>query len=157
MLADRKPKGLKGIILCATFIENPSAIFPSFLSFLIVAPLFYVWPVSIKTNVLTGGRADVHIKELMSETLERTSNIALAARTRATLRVNVSKELERCNYPILYLRGARDFVVTSHNLRNIKRIKSDISDATLDTSHLVLQEAPRESAREILKFIKSAT
>ena len=154
MIADRKPKDLKGIILCATFIDNPSAYFPSFLSFLIVAPLFYVWPVSIKANVLTGGRADDRIKELMRETRKETRNDALAARTRATMKVNVSEELRRCTYPILYLRGARDIVVTSRNFRRIKKIKSDISDVTFDTAHLVLQEAPEKAAKEIINFIK---
>ena len=157
MLASRKPKGLKGIILCATFIKNPSAIFPSFLSFLVRAPLFYVWPVSLKANIITGGHASDEIKGLMKEAKEQFTNRALAARTRETLKVDVSEELKQCDYPILYLKGTRDLIVPGYNLKNIKRINKDVMDVTLDTSHLVLQEAPHESAQEILKFIKTLT
>jgi pimeloyl-ACP methyl ester carboxylesterase len=157
MIAGQKPEGLKGIILCASFITNPSAMFPSFLSFLVQAPLFSAWPVSLKADVLTGGRGNGQIKELMREAKGKTKNKALASRTREVLRVNVAEQLRQCRYPILYLKGARDLVVRGHNLRKIKKIKKDVSDVTLDTSHLVLQEAPHDSAKEILKFIKSAT
>ena len=157
MLADRKPTGLKGIILCASFISNPSILFPSFLGFLVTAPLFSVWPVSIKANALTSGRANGKIKDLMKEVKRVTRSRALASRTRETLKVDVTEELRRCQYPILYLRGARDMVVTSHNLRAMKRIQQNISDVTIDASHLVLQEAPEDSAREILGFMRETT
>jgi len=157
MVASRKPKGLKGIILCASFITNPSAMFPSFLSFVVRAPLFHVWPVSLKAGVLTGGRANGQIQRLMREARGKAKNKALASRTREALRVNVAEQLKQCPYPILYLKGARDLVVRGHNLRKIKKIREDVSDVTLDTSHFVLQEAPRASAKEILKFIKAAT
>lgn len=157
MLAARKPKGLKGVILCASFVSNPSAIFPSFLSFMIGAPLFNVWPVSVKINVLTTGRANGNIKRLVIETKELTSNKVLASRTRETLKVNVVEELKNCHYPMLYLRGSKDMVVWGHNLRKIIRLKNDISHVTLDASHLVLQEAPMSSAKEIVKFIEAAT
>jgi pimeloyl-ACP methyl ester carboxylesterase len=156
-LADRKPKGLKGIILCATFISNPSALIPAFFSFLIRAPLFYIWPVSVKAAVLTGGRANRQIRGLIEETKRVSTSKALACRTRQALQVNVSSELERCDYPILYLKGARDLIVGSRNLRAIKKIKENVSDVTIDSSHLVLQEAPRDAAQEILKFIRTAT
>ncbi len=157
MLADQKPKGLKGIILCATFISNPSAVFPPPFRFLVQAPMFSVWPVSIKASVLTGGRSNDRIRQLIQETREKTTNRALAARTREAMKVNVSEELNRCEYPILYLRGVRDIIVGSHNLKKIKKIKGDVSEVTLDTSHLVLQEAPHDAAEEILKFIQAST
>ena len=156
MIASQKPKGLKGVILCASFITNPSAMFPSSLSFLVRSPLFYLWPLSLKANVLTGGRASGQIRQLMQEAREKSRSRALAFRTREALRVNVTEELRQCPYPILYLKGARDLVVMGHNLRKIKKANKDVSDITLDTSHLVLQEAPQESAREILKFIRNA-
>lgn len=157
MIADRKPEGLKGIILCASFISNPSCLFPSFLGFLVRSPLLSLWPVSVKTSFLTGGRANGEIRNLMKETKKVTRNKALASRTRETLKVDVQEELKRCTYPILYLRGARDMVVTGHNLKKIKKIRKNISEATLNASHLVLQEAPHESARRITDFIKTAT
>lgn len=157
MLADRKPKGLKGVILCASFISNPSALFPASLRFLIRAPIFSVWPVSIKAAVLTGGRTNSQIRKLINETKKQSRSTALACRTRESLKVNVSDELKRCEYPILYLRGARDIVVGHRNLKAIKRIRSDVSEVTIDASHLVLQEAPHDSAHEILKFMRKAT
>jgi pimeloyl-[acyl-carrier protein] methyl ester esterase len=157
MLADRKPEGLKGIILCATFISNPSALFPSLLSFLVRAPLFSVWPVSVKAKILTGGRSDDRIEQLIQDIRGKATNTAMAARAREAMKVNVSEELRRSEYPMLYLRGARDIIVGSHNLKKIQAIKGEVSDVTLDTSHLVLQEAPRDSAEAIQKFIKTTT
>lgn len=48
-------------------------------------------------------------------------------------------------------------VVTSRNLRAMKKIQQNISDVTIDASHLVLQEAPEDSAREILGFMRETT
>lgn len=152
-IASEKPAGLRGIILCATFVRNPSPIFPAFLAFLAIAPLFMVWPVSAKLNVLTSMRPSDEIAGLMREVKKLTAPRVLAARTREALRVNVVGELERCPYPLMYLGGRRDLVVPRSNHELIASVRPDIRTTWLSTSHLVLQEAPREAATAIKAFM----
>ena len=90
--------------------------------------MFYVWPISIRANFLMSGRVDDKIKDLMREAKKRTNNSALASRTREVLRVNVVEELKLCECPILYLRGARDLVVSSRNIKEIKAVNNNARD-----------------------------
>lgn len=155
-LAGEKPRGLRGVILCATFIRNPSPVFPAFLAFLVRSPLFMAWPMSTKLNVLTSGGPSGEIRELMRRVRQRTNRAVLASRTREALRVDVEKELGGCAYPLLYLAGARDVVVPKRNLHVILSVRPDVRTETLATSHLVLQETPREAAALIEAFMNEA-
>ena len=154
-IASEQPKGLQGIILCATFIKNPSLIFPAFLRFMVVAPMFFVWPVSLKLNVLTIFKNTQELRALMNKVKRVTNNSVLAARTREAIGVNVEKEFTACAYPMLYLCGTRDIVVPKHNLRAMQRLRPELQYQCLNTSHLVLQEAPKEAARHIHMFMKN--
>lgn len=154
-IASERPVGLRGVILCATFVKNPSPIFPTFLAFLVRAPLFSVWPVSAKLNLLTTMRPTDQIAELIRKVKGATTGRVLAARTREALRVNVAKNLEECAFPIMYLGGSRDIVVPRSNLEYVVSLRPDILVRTLSTSHLVLQEAPSRAADEIKAFMES--
>ena len=156
-IASEKPAGLRGVILCATFVRNPSPIFPAALAFLITAPLFMAWPVSAKLNVLTGMSPSDEIRLLMMEVKKATKSPVQASRTREALRANVVRELAECSYPLLYLCGLRDIVVPRRNLQHILSLRPDTQAKYLPTSHLVLQEAPREAAALIRAFMKEVS
>lgn len=156
-IASERPVGLRGIILCATFVKNPSPIFPTILAFLVITPLFILWPVSAKLNLLTTMRPNDQIADLMSEVKSATTGRVLAARTREALRVNVVKNLKECSCPLMYLGGSRDIVVPRSNLEYIVSIRPDIQVKSLPTSHLVLQEAPSRAAEDIKAFMKGTT
>ena len=152
-IAAEHPQGLLGVILCATFAKNPAPLFPAFLRFLVVAPLFFLWPFSFKLNALTSFRSTEGLGLLVKSVMRVTDNRTLAARTREALGVNVEKELGACSYPLLYLCGARDMVVTGRNLRSMRRLWPDMQVRRFDTSHLVLQEAPDEVATHVRAFM----
>ena len=154
-IAAEQPRGLRGVILCATFVRNPTPLLPACLRFLVVAPLFCAWPVSLRFGFLTpAGNAD-ELRVLVKKARQAVSNRVLAARTRDALGVNVEQEFRACAYPMLYLSGARDLVVPESNLRAMLRLRPDLQSRCLDTSHLVLQENPSESATLIGRFMES--
>ncbi|MFH0943993.1 MAG: alpha/beta hydrolase [Planctomycetota bacterium] len=152
-IAAEHPKGLRGVILCATFVKNPAPLFPAFLRFLVVAPLFLLCPFSFRLNVLTTFRNTEELRLLMKRVVRVTNNRVLAARTREAIGVNVEGEFAACSYPLLYLCGARDMVVTGRNHRSMRRLRPDMQVERLDTSHLVLQEAPDEAATHVRAFM----
>jgi pimeloyl-[acyl-carrier protein] methyl ester esterase len=152
-----RPKGLRGVVLSASFIRNPMRYVPSWLRFLARGFLFSVWPVSVRVRGLTGKGGGNGIRKLCFEAAGEVTDSVLAFRAREILKVNSEKELRACPVPILYLKGEYDIVVREHNCDAIASIRPDMRIATFKTSHLLLQEAPSEAAGEIEMFADSIT
>ena len=78
----------------------------------------------------------------------------LAARTRAALAVDVSKQLQQSTIPMVYFSAKYDVVVPKWNLNKILSIKPDIQVVTFNSSHFLLQSVPQQAWEAIHKFIK---
>lgn len=153
--ASEKLKGLKGIILCASFVKNPFRLIPSWLSIFSISPIYKLWPATIK---LRSKFRKVKHKELVKMALDAIKSVrpnVIAARVKAILEVDVEQELLKSDIPILYLVSRKDHLIKKHNIAGIKRIKSDLIVAEIDTEHFILQLEPEKSAVEVEKFIKS--
>ena len=66
--------------------------------------------------------------------------------------VDVRKELESVEVPLLYLSGRHDRVVSGRAAEEVKSIRPDAVHITLDGPHLLLQYLPKIAAAEILEF-----
>jgi pimeloyl-ACP methyl ester carboxylesterase len=154
LAAGDAPRGLKGIILCASFVRNPIRFVPPWLSPFFVSPLFSLWPAAIRLrSYLSGGKYD----DLAARALEAVRSVrpeVVSARVKAIMRVNVEKELADCPVPVLYLASTRDHLVREHNLRGILRIRSDVKVRNIDTEHFILQLEPDRAAEEIAHFVE---
>ena len=77
MSAGEKPKGLKGIILCSSFVKKPFRLIPSWLSVFSVSPIYQLWPATIKLRSLFGRRKYKRLVEMaMDLRIDETKNIA---------------------------------------------------------------------------------
>ena len=153
-IAHLNPKGLKGLILCASFIKNPFRFLPSWLSIFSISPIYYFWPAAIILRAPLSKNAE---KDLIKRGLKAVKSVkpkVVAGRVKSILKVNVEKELEGCKVPILYIKSEKDHLVKEHNLINIQSIKNDVVVSEIDTKHFVLQLEPKRAVEEIVKFIK---
>jgi pimeloyl-ACP methyl ester carboxylesterase len=155
MFAGEKPKGLKGIILCASFVKKPFRLIPAWLSIFSIGPIYKLWPATIiLRSIFTMGKYEKLVKMAL-DAIKTVGPDVIAVRVKAILKVDVEKELMKCDIPMLYLAGRKDRLIGKHNISGIKRIKGDLMVTEVDTWHFILQLEPKKSADEIEKFIKS--
>ena len=155
MSAGEKPKGLKGIILCASFVKRPFRLIPPWASTLSISPIYKLWPLTIKLRAIFGRRKYKELVNLALDSIKSVRTDVIAERVKEILKVDVEQELMKSDIPILYLASRRDHLIRKHNITCIKRIKMDLIVTEIDTEHFILQLEPEKSAEEIEKFIKS--
>jgi pimeloyl-[acyl-carrier protein] methyl ester esterase len=153
-IAATNPAGLKGVILCASFIYNPTR-FPKSCRRLIQPFVFGRWPAWLGTRALLAGYSKPAVFELVQRAHKLVTPAVLAARARAITVVNAADALAACRLPILYIAGSRDRLVPRHNQRRIVRINPGVKIVVLPAPHLVLQNAPHAAAKVIAEFAAS--
>jgi len=155
MVAATCPPGLKALVLCATFIQNPTWVRMRWLPWFVRPVAFRFYPFFSAVKALIGGYSSPQLRALMRDAIGRVHPEVFAHRVRAVLAVNATVELTACQVPILYLRGSRDLVVPAHNVREIQRARADVRVTTLPAPHMVLQTQPAAAGRAILDFLRS--
>jgi pimeloyl-ACP methyl ester carboxylesterase len=154
MIANDRPEGLMGLILCATFIKNPFIPFTSWMKIFSVSPIYRLWPVLIELRARIGGRDFRGIADLALEAIESVSPDVIAHRVKSILSVNVENELRSCPCPVLYLMAGRDKLILGHNYKGIKAIRKDVNLSVIDTRHFVLQLEPQKSSKALVLFME---
>lgn len=155
MIAADPPKNLIGLVLCATFVTAPIPFIGPVVPVLARTPLFRLFPPFQQLKALVGGYSNPELRSLFTEMYAVVRPEGLAARVRSVFRVDVRNALADCRLPILYIAGAKDFVVPRRNLRLIQRIHPGIEAVTIPSPHMVLQTAPIVAAEVIAKFASS--
>lgn len=154
MLARDRPPGLKGIILCASFVRKPIRSVPSWLSVAAVAPLFRLWPALLTLRSYPGREEFRDLLPLALGVIRSVRPEVVAARVRALMKVDVRDDLRDLDLPLLYLQALRDQVVRRHNIEEIRKLRPDVRVAQVDTRHFLLQLEPKWAAGEIVSFIE---
>lgn len=157
MAAATRPPGLAAVVLCATFIQNPTWIRSPWLARFVHPVAFRFYPEFSAAKALLGRYSTPALRQLIRQAIGAVRPEVLSHRVRAVLAVNVADRLTACPVPMLYLRGSRDFVVPSHNLREIQKLVPTLQVATLEAPHMVLQTQPAASGRAIAEFLKSTS
>jgi pimeloyl-ACP methyl ester carboxylesterase len=153
-IAATNPPGLKGVILCASFIYNPTR-FPKSCRRLIQPFVFGRWPAWLGARALLAGYSKPAVFELVQRAHKLLTPAVLAARARAIIVVNAEDALAACRLPILYIAGSRDRLVPKRNPTRILRVNPGVKIVTLPAPHLVLQNAPEAAAKVIAEFADS--
>jgi pimeloyl-ACP methyl ester carboxylesterase len=153
MAAATRPSGLRGVVLCATFVRNPVRFRPGWLWHLARPLVFRLFPKLSRLKAKLAGYSTPELNGLLTEALADVTPQVLARRVRAVLKVDVVCELVSCPVPILYLRGERDRVVPGHNVSEIIAARPDVEVARLAAPHHVLQDQPAPAAAAISTFI----
>lgn len=151
MVAATRPERMKGLILCATFIRNPTY-FPAWIRHLSNPWLFRLAPLAARSRSYVTSYSNRRLRELLVRTHQNVSARVLAHRVRLALAVDVSREFAACPVPVAYLRGTRDWVVPSRNLKQIRSVQ-DVTLFEFPAPHLLLQNQPRLCAQAIASFV----
>jgi pimeloyl-ACP methyl ester carboxylesterase len=152
MAAARRPAGLRGLILAATFVTGPWPIARPFIPIVARSPLFALFVPLKRLRARLGGYSTPQRRALMAELNATLRPRVVAARVRMVFHTDARAQLASCGVPVLYLRGTRDLVVPWWNLRAVKRARPDVTVETLASSHMVLQRRASESAAAIERF-----
>jgi len=155
MVAGEKPRGLKGIILCASFVRNPFKLIPSWFSLLSISPIYKLWPATIKLRTIFGNGKYRRLADMALDSIKSVKPNVIARRVKAILNVNVEKDLAKIDVPMLYLASQKDHLIKKHNVVGIKKIRRELIVTEINTQHFILQLEPKKSADEIEIFIKT--
>jgi pimeloyl-ACP methyl ester carboxylesterase len=123
LLAARRPRGLQGVILCATFACSPSPPFARWLRYLIRSFWFRALPWSLIRRGVLGRFETMSLGRMVEGALAVVEPSVLAARVRAVLAVEVGAQLRSCPVPILYLAATEDRLVSRRSLAHISHLQ----------------------------------
>ena len=154
LLAASQPPGLRGAILCASFIRCPLRTPFRWLAAAALPIMFRLAPLWPARWALLGRHETVRLRQSFATALASVSSEALAARARAVASVDVTVELRMCQVPLLYLAGRQDRVVPVRCLRAIQQERPDTQVVELPGPHLLLPTLPAQAAHEVGQFIE---
>jgi pimeloyl-ACP methyl ester carboxylesterase len=153
--ATQRPTGLAGVILCATFVTAPRRFIGPAVPYLSRPAIYHLYPFFQRLKARLGGYGTPELLELLAGTHHVVQPHVIAARVRTVFAVDAAAALKSIDLPMLYIQAAKDGVVPSRNVRVVQQIKPAIKIATIDTTHMVLQRKPADSAAAILEFAQS--
>ena len=153
LAAASNPRGLLGVVLVASFVQKPVFYLPRAVRLLARPFLFRHHARFSQTKALLGGYRSPELEDLLQRAHSQVPPDVMAARVRATLTVDVRRELQECPVPILYLDASRDFVVPRWNARGVKRLRPNVEVRTITGPHLALATNPSEASQAITAFV----
>jgi pimeloyl-[acyl-carrier protein] methyl ester esterase len=154
MAAAEKPKGLCGLILCASFVKKPFKFIPSWIRLFSVGPIYQLWPASIRLRAMLKGEKYSGLVQNALDAIKSVGTNVIAERVKAIMSVDVEQDFVRVDVPIIYLASRKDHLIKKHNVAGMKTLKPNLTVAEIDTQHFVLQLEPKKSAVEIVSFIE---
>jgi pimeloyl-[acyl-carrier protein] methyl ester esterase len=154
MAAATRPRVLRGVILCASFVQNPTCLPVSLLRHAAQPFLFRHFATLSRIKATMGGYLTTDLAKLSAEALADVRPEVLAHRVREVLNVNVASELATCPVPVLYLQGRYDHVVPSRNAKQMSSIFPSMQIIEIPAGHWVLQTQPALAANHIQRFIE---
>lgn len=155
MAAARRPKGLCGVILCATFVTWPLPLPVSVAGLLVSLGLFRMKSTHLFLSLLLGKNASEELKGLFADTFTHLTPEVLAARARAVMSVDCTAALRDCHVPLLAMVADHDRIVTGRYPELMHSIRPDTEIVRFKSPHLILQCAATEAAREIQRFVET--
>jgi pimeloyl-ACP methyl ester carboxylesterase len=151
LLAAKRPPGLSGLILAATFARSPRPWARRLSPVLPLVSMTRAWA-HASLPFLVGNRAPVELKRTYIDTVSGMDHAAMRTRLAATLDVDVSDTLARLSVSVLCIRASRDILVPVDATRHITALRPDATVAVVDGPHGILQANPVEAAAHVLAF-----
>jgi len=150
LIAEKKPPGLIGLVLVATFVTPPNIRVARFLPWGLV---FSLAKPLCGTGSFFSGSENTSFIRLIAVELKKVLPSVLAHRIQQIFSVNAVNALKNCEVPVVYFRGTKDFVVPEKNLLRIQAVKPEIEVVKFNTQHFLLQSAPKQAWLAIENFV----
>lgn len=157
-IASRKPDKLVAVILCASFIYNPRPSLECLTSGTLLERLLsFQVPAWLVKWLLLEDTLDSKLISAFKSAIGSVDAAVLAARIKIIMTANKSRQLADSTIPMLYIRAAKDKLVTKRSLQEIMSVYPDITTAVVDAPHLVLQTRPDECWNRIEWFLRTCS
>ena len=150
-LAARRPAGLLGVVLLATFVARPNSRWLFLLPWSIIFK--FSPPGFIVRRYMLGGRGTNEVRAILQQIPDLVAPEVMAHRVRLISSVDARSALKLCPVPILYLQASEDRLVHRSSLAEILRVRPDVENRCIDSAHFVAQIAPEEVWGHILPFV----
>jgi pimeloyl-ACP methyl ester carboxylesterase len=155
-IAASAPKGLVGMILCATFAVNPRPRLSVIRPLLPFLPFHGTGPSLQLSRFLVLGRwITPAIRELHRNILSKVPSATIRGRLLAVADCDVREALTRVRVPILCLMGRHDRLVPRSAAQLLLRLAPAATLIEVDAPHCLLQCESRQSAARILGFVRA--
>ena len=151
-IAASHPHGLRGLILCCSFVRNPVPATRFLGRYLNLLPTRPVMP--MLDWLLLGRFSSEMLRTALRGALNSVSPAALRARLKAVLRVDARPELARVEVPILYIRASEDRMISSSAQGTIADVSPQLRVEEVIGPHLLLQVAPSAAAECVKRFVR---
>jgi len=152
MAAARSDENLLGIILAATFVTNPMPRWIYRLKRFVDTPILNLRPRRFTNARLMGMKCDAKTRAWIHNSIPRIKREVLASRILSVLEVNVREELKACQVPLLYIAGAKDWLIGKKCIETIWLCRPDVEIKVVDGVHMILQTNAHDSAEAIIEF-----
>ena len=151
-LAAQAPPGLRGYILCCSFVRSPRPVLKLLRPLLAFVPPQRV-PDAVATYFLMGRFVTPRLRQMHAQTLRRVSPRVLVTRLAAIAGVDVLAKLQHLALPGLYLRATEDRLVPKSAATLFSRRASNARVEDIQGPHFLLQSRPAPAAEAIRKFV----
>lgn len=146
-LASRKPPGLRGLVLCATFATSPQPWFRP-LRALLRLPL-PVLPARLMMPAMMGAWTTREWTRREQKAIDALHARTARQRLSCVLEVDHSELAGRICCPVLYLQASHDRLVPASSWTKIKSLAPHASFTRLHGPHFILQAKPAQAADAI--------
>ena len=153
MAAARRPAGLCGVILCATFVTWPLALPRVLVETELALGIFRLKSLRLVQRLLLGTNANHELAQLFFAALDQPTSQVLTARAKAVCRVDCRDALRHCPVPILALVADGDRIIPSRQVALFLAVRPDTLVQRFASPHLILQCKTDEAIGAISRFI----
>ena len=156
-IAATRPPNLKALVLVATFHRKPAPSLLAALKPFARSALFgFGMPAFAIRKLLAGADASEELIAAFQASLMSVRPGVIATRVRATLDIDASDALTKCEVPALYLAANHDGLLRPGIPDELRALQPKLEVQTFDAPHLILQRLPREAAAAITEFVDRA-
>jgi pimeloyl-[acyl-carrier protein] methyl ester esterase len=154
-LAAAGPAGLRGLVLCATFLTRPVSGWKRLAGMLIRAPVMAVLPPAwALRRFLLGPQAPDALVHQLRDAIRSVESRVLTQRMREALVIDVREDFRRVGVPTLCIRAEFDWLIDARTNEVMKALNPLVEICSMAAPHLVLQTRPEEAAAVVLDFIR---
>ena len=148
-LAARKPEGLIGLVLCASFAKAPKSMALRIFETILGAVPANKLPLGAAMPWLMGRWSTRDWARRVREAVRSVSADAMRARLHAAASVDVTHSIPRIDCPLLYLKASRDRLIGDAGWLAIRDLSRNAVCIEIEGPHFLLQAKPEECAAAI--------
>ena len=152
-IAAAAPPGLRGLILCGTFVCNPQPCLRPLRPLLSILPVHSA-PLWVSRFLILGKFATPALRKLHQQTLARLPPTTVRERLRAILECDVTVALANVHVPVLCLTAKHDRLIPNAATHLIHHHAPAATMVEIDAPHFLLQCRPSDAADAIRMFLQ---